>query len=115
MKNQTSDPEFDPDTPFTIILIEKSKTGQLLLRKLREKIASIRLEEFLDSLDCIEEDVVQWSFEIKDLVVKILSGIYIQTKDKYAKFTERLSKLELKRKVFLKLINVEKDKEEEDS
>ncbi len=37
----------------------------------------------------------------------------IWTKDEYVEFIKRLSKLKVKKKVFLRLANVEKDKEEE--
>ncbi len=35
------------------------------------------LEEFLDSLGYVEEDVVWWLFEIKDLVGKVSEGMRI--------------------------------------
>ncbi len=43
---------------FTMILIEESKTGRLVPRKVGEGIASMLLEEFLDSLGYVEEDAV---------------------------------------------------------
>ncbi len=73
------------------------------------------LEEFLDSLGCVEEDAVWWSFKMKDLVREVSGGTHIWTKDEYAEFTGRLSKPEIKRKVFLRLANAEEDEEEEDS
>ncbi len=73
------------------------------------------LEELLDSLGCVEEDAFWWSFEMKDLVGEVLGGTRIWTKDKYTEFTGRLSKLEVKRKVFLRRANAEEDEEEEDS
>lgn len=39
----------------------------------------------------------------------------IWNQNKYVKFTKRLSRLKVKRKVFLRLVNVEKDEEEEGS
>ncbi len=45
---------------FTMILIEESKTRQLIPCKVGEEITSMPLEEFLDSLDCIEKDAVWW-------------------------------------------------------
>ncbi len=51
---------------------------------------------------------------MKDLIGKILRDTYIWTKDNYAEFTRKLSKLEIKRNIFLKLVNTEKDEEEED-
>ncbi len=73
------------------------------------------LEEFLDSLGYVEEDAVWSSFEMKNLIGKISGGMHIWTKDEYVEFTGRLSKPEVKRKVFLRLANAEKDEEEEDS
>ncbi len=73
------------------------------------------LEEFLDSLGCVQKEAVWWSFEITDLVGEVSGGTRIQTKDKYVEFIGRLSKPEVKRKVFLRLANAEEDEEEEDS
>ncbi len=97
-----------------MIFIEKCKTGQLVSRKVGEGIASIPLEEYLDNLGCVEEDVVWWSFEMKDRFSELSGGTHIWTKDEYAEFTGRLSKPEVKRKVFLSLANMEKDEKEED-
>ena len=41
--------------------------------------------------------------------------MHIWTKDKFIKFTEKLSKLKVKKKVFLRLANVKEKEEEEDS
>ncbi len=101
--------------PFTMILIEESKTGRLVSREVGEGIASMPLEEFLDSLGCVEKDAIWWSFEMKDLVGEVSVGTRIWTKDEYTEFTGRLSKPEVKRKVFLRLANEEEDEEEEDS
>ncbi len=98
-----------------MILIEESKTGRLVPREVGEGIVSMPLEEFLDSLGCVEEDAVWWSLEIKDLFGEISGGTRIWTKDEYVELTGRLSKPEVKRKVFLRLANAEEDKEEEDS
>lgn len=57
--------------PFIMILIEKSKTGQLISCKVGEKIAFILLEEFLNSLGYVEKDAILRSFEITDLVGEI--------------------------------------------
>ncbi len=73
------------------------------------------LEEFLDSLGYVEEDAVWWSFEINNLVGEILGSTRIWTKDEYAEITGRLSKSEVKRKLFLRLANAEEDEEQEDS
>ncbi len=113
IKDSIPDPGFDPDTPFTMNLIEKSKTGRLIPPKTGERIASMPLEEFLDGQGYVEEDAVWWSFEIKDLVGEVSKGSYIWTKDEYAEFTGRLSKPEVKKKVFLRLTNAKEDKEED--
>ncbi len=73
------------------------------------------LEEFLGSLGYIKEDIVRWSFMMKNLICKESGGMCIWTKDEYAEFIKRLSKPEVKKKVFLKLINVEEDKKEDES
>ena len=52
---------------------------------------------------------------MKDLIGEVSGGMRIWTKDKYAEFTKKLSKSEVKRKVFLRLANVKKDEQEEDS
>ena len=53
-----SDPGFDPDTLFTMILIEENKTGQLVVYKIGKAIAFMSLKEFFDSLSCVEKDAV---------------------------------------------------------
>ncbi len=60
-----------------MIFIEESKTGQLIPYKVGERIASILLEEFLDSIDCVKKNIVWWSFEMKDLVGKVSRSMYI--------------------------------------
>ncbi len=72
------------------------------------------LEEFLDSLGCIEEDSVWWSFKMNNLIGEVSESTYIWTKDEYIEFTGKLSKPEVKKKVFLRLTNIEKDEAEED-
>ncbi len=52
---------------------------------------------------------------MKDLVGEVSGGMHIITKDLFAEFTRRLSKPEVKRKVFLRLANMKKDEEKEDS
>lgn len=52
---------------------------------------------------------------MKDLVSKILKGMYIQTKDKQIEFTERPSKAKVKKKIFLRLVNTKKDKKNDNS
>ena len=101
--------------PFIMILIEESKTGQLVSHKVRDEITSILLEDFFDSLDCIKKDAVWWLFKMKDLVSEESEGTCIWTKDKYIEFTKKLSKLEVKKKIFLRLANTEENEEEKDS
>ncbi len=98
-----------------MILIEKSKTGQLVPYKFGEGIASMSLEKKIFSLGSVKEDVVWWLFEMKDLVGEISRGMYIWTKDKYVEVIGKLSIPEIKKKIFLRLANAEKDKKEEDS
>ena len=98
-----------------MIIIKESKIRQLIPCKVGEEITSMLLEKFLDNLSCIEENAFWWSFKMKDLVGKISGDIRIWTKNKYAKFTKRLNKPEVKKKVFLRLANMKKDEKEEDS
>ena len=51
---------------------------------------------------------------MKDLASEISEGMHISTKDEYVEFIRKLSKPEVKRKVFLRLINTEEDEEEKD-
>lgn len=58
IRNPTSLLDFDPDTLFTIVLMEVDKCGQLKPRQVRERIASITLDKFFDCLCYMEEDSV---------------------------------------------------------
>ncbi len=98
-----------------MISIKKGISGRFVPHEVRERIVSMLLEKFFDSLGYVEEDVARFLFEITYLVGRVSGSTHIWTKKKYAKFTKRLSKTELKRKVFLRLINVEEDEKEEDS
>lgn len=98
-----------------MVLIEKSKIKHLVSCKIGKKIISILINEFFNCLGCVEEDKVWCSFEIMDLVSQVLEDTYIQTKDRYAGYIRMLIRLEVKKKVFLKLANVKKDKKEEKS
>lgn len=60
-----------------MVFIEEIKAGQLIPHKVREEIAFIPLEAFFDNLDCIKEDAIWWSFEMKNLVSKIPRNICI--------------------------------------
>lgn len=97
------------------MFIKKSKARCLVSRKVDKKIASILLNKFFDCLDCVEEDAAWWLFKIKDLVGKVLRGIYIWTKDKFIKVIGMLNRSEVEKKVFLRLANVERDEKEEKS
>ena len=66
--------EYEPDMPFTMVLMEENKSGKLGPRKVGEGIASMSLDEFLDCLNCVEEDAVWWSFKMNDLVGKGKGG-----------------------------------------
>lgn len=44
---------------------------------------------------------------------EISRGIYLWIKDKYAEFTRRLSRLEVKKKVFMRPTNIKKNKKED--
>lgn len=50
--------KYDPDTLFTMVLIEKNKNKKLGLRKIGEGITFMPLDEFLNCLSCAEEDLV---------------------------------------------------------
>ena len=43
------------------------------------------------------------------MISKVSESMHIWTKDEYAKFTKRLSKSEVKKKVFLRLASMKKD------
>lgn len=48
-------------------------------------------------------------FKMKDLFNRLLKNLRIQTQNEYVKFIKTLSRLKMKKKVFMKLANVEKD------
>lgn len=52
---------------------------------------------------------------MKDIISNISKNINIWIKEKYIKFTKKISKVKIKKKVFLKLVNAKKDEEEKDS
>lgn len=77
-------------------------------------MASMLLDEFFNYLDCVEEDAMWQLFNMKNLVGEVTGDTHIQIQDEYAEFIKILSKLEVKRRVFLKLANVvEEEKEDE--
>lgn len=73
------------------------------------------LEKFLEILDCVEEYKVWLSFGIKKSGNKIPRDPRIQIKNEYMDFTGKPRKSKMKKKIFLKLANVEKDKEDDNS
>lgn len=77
IKDPSLDSRFDLDTSFIIIFREESKAEQWVPCKIGEEIAFILLEKFFDSLDYIEENIVRWLFEMKDLIGKISKGTHI--------------------------------------
>ncbi len=72
------------------------------------------LGEFLDCLNCAEEDAVWWSFRMNDLVGKSEEEKQIWTKKEYAVFTCIISRPEKERTVYLRLANSEEDNEDEE-
>lgn len=96
-----------------MVFIEKNKAECLVLHKVDKKIAIISLHKIFDCLSCVEEDAIWQLFEMKYLVNQVLRDIYIWTQDEYAKFNRKLSRLEVKKKVFLRFANVEKDGKKE--
>lgn len=58
IKDLISSLEYEPDTLFTILLIEKNKSGKLSPREFREVIASMLLDKFLDFFYYIKKDTV---------------------------------------------------------
>lgn len=114
IRDPTPPSEYDPDTPFTMVLMEENKSGKLGPREVGEGIASMPLDEFLDCLNCAEEDAVWWSFRMNDLVGKGEGGKRIWTKKEYAVFTGIMSRPETERTVYLRLANSEEDNEDEE-
>lgn len=105
----------DPDILLIIVLIEKAKGERLVLWEVGKAITPMPLDEFFDCLSCIEKDTVWWSYKMEYLVGKVLKSLHIWTQDEYTKFIRKLSRQpEVKKKVFLRLANVEKDEEKEE-
>lgn len=71
------------------------------------------VEVFFNYLGYVKEDTIQQSFKIRDIVGKGSKNTIILTKDKFIEFTKIPSRPEVKRKVFLRLINVKEDEKEE--
>ncbi len=109
IRDPTPPSEYDPDTPFTMVLMNENKSGILGPREVGKGIASMPLDEFLDCLNCAKEDAVWWSFRMNDLVGEGVGGKRIWTKKEYAVFTSIMSKPELERRVYLRLANSEED------
>lgn len=51
---------------------------------------------------------------MKDEVDEVSESTYIYLKDKYSKFIGELSKSKIETRIFLKLVNIKGDEEEED-
>ena len=66
-------------------------------------------DKFFNCLSCMEEDIVWWSFNMKDLVYEKTGGLHIWTKKVYAIFTGIISKPDAKRTVYLRLAKSKKD------
>lgn len=90
--------------------MEKSKVERLVSYKVGKKIASISAENFFDSLGYVEENAIWRLWKLKDLFGKVLKDMHIWTKDKYTKFTRKLKKPEVKKKIFLKQAHMEDNK-----
>lgn len=84
----------DPDTAFTMIIIEENKNRNLGPWEVGEGIAFILLDEFLEFLNCIEENIVWWSFRIKNFIGKGKRGKQIWTKNEYIVSTDIISRPE---------------------
>ena len=63
--------------PFIMVLIKLDKKGKLRLSQIGENIASILLDKFFDYFNCMEKNVIWWSFNIKDLIYKRTKKLYI--------------------------------------
>ena len=50
--------KYDPDMSFTMVLMEKNKSGKLGSQEIGEGIASIPLDKFLDYFNCAQKDAV---------------------------------------------------------
>ena len=70
------------------------------------------LDEFLNCLNCAEENTIWWSFRMNDLVGKSEGGKQIWTKKEYAIFIGIMSRPETERMVYLRLANSEEDNED---
>ena len=105
---------YDPDTLFTIVLMEENKSGKLGPQEVEEDIASMPLDEFLNCFNCAEKDAVWWLFRMNDLVGKGEEGKQIWTKKEYAVFTCIMSRPETKKTIYLRLANLEEDNEDKE-
>lgn len=81
--------------------------------KVGKGIAFMPPDKFFDYLGHVEKDLIWWSFEIKDLFGGLPGDIYIWTKDEYTIFINMLSRLKMKRKVFIRLANAKEDRKKE--
>lgn len=70
-------------------------------------------DRLFDCFNCIEKDIVQWLFNIKNLIYKRTKELSIQIKRKYALFTDIISKPDAKKTVYLRLSDLNKDNENE--
>ena len=94
--------------------MKEDKGEQLRPCQVRKNIDSILFDEFFDCFSCMEEDLVWWSFNMKDFVNKETGGLRIETEKKYAVFTSIISKPDAERRVYLRLANSEKDSEDDE-
>ena len=97
-----------------MVLMEENKSKKLSPQEVGKDITSMPLDEFLDCLNCAEEDAVWWSFKMNDFVGKGKGGKRIWTKKEYAVFTDIISRPETERIVYLRLANSKEDNEDEE-
>ena len=114
IRDPTPPSKYNPDTPFTMVLMEENKSGKLGSQEVGESIASMPLDKFLDCLNCAEKDAVWWSFRMNDLVGKGEGGKRIWTKKEYALFTGIMNRPETERSVYLRLANSKEDNEDKE-
>lgn len=89
--------------------MEVENKGKLKPHQVGEDIAFMPFNKLFDYFNCKKEDVVWCSFNMKDLVPKRTKGLRIWTKKEYTIFTSIISKLDVKKTVYLRLANSKED------
>lgn len=85
------------------------KGGGLKIYQVRDDIAFILYDKFFDYFNCIKKDTVCWLFNIKDFIYKKIRRLHIWTKNEYIIFTDIINKPNIKKIIYLRLANLEKD------